>query len=610
LTCGSVDDGKSTLIGRLLFDTGQVLEDQLEALQGDNRRFGTVRGGMDFALLVDGLRAEREQGITIDVAYRYFSTPRRKFMVVDAPGHEQYTRNMATGASACDLAVMLVDARKGVQTQTRRHAHIVHLLGIRHVVLAVNKMDLVSYSLDVFAAIAADFERFARALGVERVVCIPVVATSGGNIVHRCREMSWYSQETLIEHLERVELAGREKDRPFRMPVQLASRPTGAFRGFAGTLTGGTVRKGDAVVLLPSGTPTKVARLVTDDGDLEQASGGDAVTLVFADDVDAGRGTVVAPAESPPEMADQVAAHLIWMGAEPMLPGRAYIMKCATQTARATVTALKHKINVDNLEHTAARHLEINEIAFCNLSLSQPLVFDPYEADKTLGSFILIDRASNETVAAGLLRFGLRRSANVRWQALTIDKQARAASLRQQPRCLWLTGLSGAGKSTIANLLEKRLHALGHHTYVLDGDNMRHGLNRDLGFADADRVENVRRIAEVARILLDAGLVVIVSAISPFRSERRTARELFAAGEFVEIFVDAPISVCERRDPKGLYRKARAGLISNFTGIGSAYEPPEVPDMRLATDEFAPEELVAQVLGHLGPRLAIGDSER
>ncbi len=599
LTCGSVDDGKSTLIGRLLYDSALVFDDQLKALETDSRRYGTTGSHLDFALLVDGLQAEREQGITIDVAYRYFATEKRHFIVADTPGHVQYTRNMATGASGCDLAVILVDARKGILTQTRRHTFIVHLLGIRHIVLAVNKMDIADFSQARFDEIAAEYCAFARGLHIRHVTCIPVSARDGDNVFTKSAAMPWYNGPTLMAHLEAVEVGEDAAARPLRMPVQWVNRPNAEFRGLAGTLVAGSVRLGDRVAVLPSGRTTEVARIVTFDGDHAEARAGEAVTLVFAEEVDASRGDVIAAADQRPEIADQVAAHMIWMGDEPLLPGRPYFVQCATQSASATVTALKHKINVDNLDQMAGRELDLNEIGFCTLSFSRPLVFEPYETDRSMGAFILIDKISNATVGAGMIRYGLRRAENVHWQALSIDRGARAAMKHQRPCCMWFTGLSGSGKSTLANLLERRLHAMGRHTYILDGDNVRHGLNRDLGFAEPDRVENIRRVAEVAKLMVDAGLIVLVSFISPFRAERRLARELFSEGDFIEIYVDTPLTVCEERDPKGLYRKARKGLIKNFTGIDSDYEVPENPELRLKTAETSPEELVEVLLSTL-----------
>ncbi len=600
LTCGSVDDGKSTLIGRLLYDCNLIAEDQLEQLAADSAKMGTTGGGLDFALLVDGLQAEREQGITIDVAFRYFATSRRKFIVADTPGHEQYTRNMATGASVSDCAIILVDARKGLLTQTRRHSTIVNLLGIRHVVLAVNKMDLVGFSRDVFENISADYREFAGALGIADVTAIPISARGGDNVAERSAAMPWYSGPTLLDHLETLDIAADTAALPFRFTVQWVMRPDADFRGFAGTVASGSVRRGQDVVILPSGRTTRIARIVTYDGDLEEAKAGDAVTLVLADEVDVSRGDVIAELHARPQVADQFAAHIIWMGEEPLLPGRAYLMKCGTQTASVSVTALKYRLNVETLEHAAARQLELNEIGYCNISVSKPVVLDPYAENRQMGGFVFIDKLTNATVGAGLIQFALRRATNLHWQALDIDKQARGRALGQTPRCLWFTGLSGSGKSTVANLLEKRLHALGKHTYILDGDNVRHGLNRDLGFTDADRVENIRRVAEVARLMVDAGLIVMVSFISPFRAERQLAREMFGEGEFAEIFVDTPLELCEQRDPKGLYKKARQGLIENFTGISSAYEAPLNPEIRLNGGAQTPEAMVEEIISWLG----------
>ena len=601
ITCGSVDDGKSTLIGRLLHDTKLLLDDQVAALESDSRKHGTQNGELDFALLVDGLAAEREQGITIDVAYRFFGTERRKFIVADCPGHEQYTRNMATGASTADLAVVLVDARKGLLTQTHRHSYIVSLLGIRHVVLAVNKMDLVGYDQSVFDAIVDGYRELAAQLGIPQVQAIPLSALKGDNMIAASQTMPWYAGPTLLDHLEQinveqVQVDSASSNAAFRLPVQWVNRPNQDFRGFAGTVVGGTVAVGDEVAVLPSGRRSTVARIVTADGDLAQAGDGQAVTLTLADEVDASRGDVIAAASDPPEVADQFAAHLLWMGDERLLPGRPYLLKLGTQTVGASVTEIKHKVDVNTQEHLAAKHLELNEVAYCNLHLDQPVAFEPYARNRTLGAFILIDRQSNATVAAGTLDFALRRAGNIHWQHLDVDRAARARIKHQQPRCLWFTGLSGAGKSTIANLVEKKLLASGQHTYLLDGDNVRHGLNKDLGFTDEDRVENIRRVAEVAKLMTDAGLIVLVSFISPFRAEREMARALFDEGEFLEVFVDTPLAEAERRDVKGLYAKARRGELRNFTGIDSPYEAPETPELHLMASESSPVELAEQVI--------------
>ena len=605
ITCGSVDDGKSTLIGRLLHDSKGLFVDQLAALASDSRRHGTQGDGIDYALLLDGLAAEREQGITIDVAYRFFSTDKRKFIVADCPGHEQYTRNMATGASTADLAVVLVDARKGLLTQTRRHSYIVSLFGIRHVVLAVNKMDLVQHDRAVFDGIVAGYRELAAQLGIEHVTAIPLSALHGDNLLQRSPAMPWYAGPTLLDHLETVDIGGSGAGVGFRLPVQWVNRPDRTdegrnFRGFAGTIAAGEVKPGDPVVALPSGRRSTVARIVTASGDLDIARTGQAVTLTLADEVDISRGDVIASAQRPPQVADQFAAHLLWMGEQPMLPGRPYWLKLGTRTVSATVTEIKYKIDVNTQDHLAAKHLELNEVAYCNLHLDQAVAFEAYRDNRELGAFILIDRQSNATVAAGTLDFALRRAGNIHWQHVDVDKAARARSKAQVPRCLWFTGLSGAGKSAIANLVEKKLHALGHHTYILDGDNVRHGLNKDLGFTDEDRVENIRRVAEVARLMVDAGLVVLVSFISPFRAERRMARELFHDGEFVEVFVDTPLAVAERRDVKGLYAKARAGQIPNFTGIDSPYEVPEAAELRLDTVAESAEVLAERVVAYLG----------
>ena len=599
ITCGSVDDGKSTLIGRLLHDTKLLFDDQLAALEKDSVRHGTQGDEIDFALLVDGLAAEREQGITIDVAYRYFSTDKRKFIVADCPGHEQYTRNMATGASTADLAIVLVDARKGLLTQTRRHSYIVSLLGIRHVLLAVNKMDLVDYDRAVFDDIVAGYRELAASVGIPSVQCIPLSALKGDNMLEPSAAMPWYDGPTLLDHLESVDVDRGAGTTAMRMPVQWVCRPNHEFRGFAGTLAAGSVRPGDDVVVLPSGRRSRVARIVTADGDLEQAFRGQPVVLTLADEIDVSRGDVLAAGDAPAEVADQFAAHLLWMSDAPLLPGRPYWLKIGARTVSAQVTEIKHKVDVNTQAQLAAKHLELNEVAYCNLSLDQPIAFEAYADNRQLGAFVLIDRQTNATVCAGTLDFALRRAANIHWQHLEVDKSARARAKGQQPRCLWFTGLSGAGKSTIANLVDKRLHAMGMHTYILDGDNVRHGLNKDLGFTDEDRVENIRRVAEVARLMTDAGLIVLVSFISPFQAERRMAREMFAPGEFVEVYVDTPLAIAEQRDVKGLYAKARAGKIKNFTGIDSPYEAPEKPEIHLHADRQSPEELADLVASRL-----------
>jgi len=600
ITCGSVDDGKSTLIGRLLYDSHLVFEDHLTALESDSKKVGTQGGELDFALLVDGLAAEREQGITIDVAYRFFSTEQRKFIVADTPGHEQYTRNMVTGASTAELAVILIDARKGVLTQTRRHSYLVSLLGIRHVVLAINKLDLVDYSQQVFDEIVDDYRAFATDIGLENVVAIPLSALRGDNIIEPSANTPWYTGPTLIGHLETVDVAEDLEAKPFRLPVQWVNRPDLDFRGFSGQIAGGGVRPGDRVRILPSGRESTVARIVTYDGDLEEAVAGQSVTLTLADEVDVSRGDVIAAASAPASVADQFEAHIVWMSEKPMLPGRPYLLKVGTRTVGVTVAQPKYKVNVNTLEHTAAKTLELNEIGVCNINLDRPVPFDPYGENRDMGGFVLIDRFTNNTVAAGLLHFALRRADNVHWQAIEVDKAAHADLKGQRPALVWFTGLSGAGKSTIANIVERKLHEQGRHTYLLDGDNVRHGLNKDLGFTDADRVENIRRVAEVAKLMVDAGLIVLASFISPFRAERRMARELLGDGEFVEVFVDASLEVAESRDVKGLYAKARRGDLANFTGIDSPYEEPEHPEIHLdVSGSLTSEEAADRVLEHL-----------
>jgi bifunctional enzyme CysN/CysC len=604
LTCGSVDDGKSTLIGRLLYDCALIPEDRLAALERESRRFGTTGEDLDFSLLLDGLEEERQQKITIDVAYRFFATPRRAFIVADAPGHEQFTRNMATGASTADLAVILVDARKGILKQTRRHAFIASLLGIRHLVLAVNKMDLIGFDARAFEEIATLFSAFAAGLGDLVIRAIPLSARFGDNVGARSARMPWYRGPSLLEHLETVEIAAGAQ-RPFRFPVQWVNRPDAEFRGFSGTVVSGTVRPGDRVLVVGSGRTSRVKEIVTFDGHLTQAEEGDAITLTLTDEIDIARGDLIAAAADPPEYVDQFAAHVLWMSEDPLVPGRSYLLKIGARTVPATVTALKHRIDVDSLAHLADRTLALNEIGFCNLATAAPVAFDPYAVNRETGAFILIDRFTNETAGAGMIAFGLRRAGNIHWQALSVGPAERASLKGQSPAVLWLTGLSGAGKSTIADLVERKLHALGRHTMLLDGDNVRHGLNRDLGFTDADRVENIRRIGEVAKLMTEAGLIVICSFISPFRAERDMVRELAAPAPFLEIFVDTPLEECMRRDPKGLYAKAKAGGIAHFTGLDSPYEAPENPDLRLVTVEAEPESLAERVLEALRARRII-----
>jgi len=596
ITCGSVDDGKSTLIGRLLYDSKMVFEDQLAALEADSKRIGTQGGEIDFALLVDGLAAEREQGITIDVAYRFFSTETRKFIVADTPGHEQYTRNMVTGASTADAAVILIDARKGVLTQTRRHSYLVSLLGIRHVVLAVNKMDLIGWDQAKFAEIVADYRAFAARIGLNAVTAIPISGLKGDNIANRSEATPWHGGPTLMEWLEAVDVGSDTRSAPFRMPVQWVNRPNLDFRGFAGLIAAGTVRPGDAVKVLPSGRESHVARIVVMPGDLDQAVVGQSVTLTLTDEIDVSRGDVLVAADAAPEVADQFETTLVWMDDDPLPPGRPYLLKIGARTVTAQVTEIKHKVNVNTLEKLAAKRLELNEIAVANISLDRPIAFEPYTDNRDLGGFILIDKISNRTVGAGLINHHLRRADNIHWQATDVDKAARSAIKGQRGRVVWLTGLSGAGKSTIANLVEKKLHSLGRHTYLLDGDNVRHGLNRDLGFTEEDRVENIRRVAEVARLMADAGLIVITAFISPFRAERRMARELMDEGDFIEVFIDTPLSVAEQRDVKGLYQKARAGELKNFTGIDSPYEAPEAPELRIDTTAVTAVEATESIV--------------
>jgi bifunctional enzyme CysN/CysC len=597
ITCGSVDDGKSTLIGRLLYDSKQIFEDQLSALESDSKRVGTQGQEIDFALLVDGLAAEREQGITIDVAYRFFATEKRKFIVADTPGHEQYTRNMVTGASTADLAVILIDARKGVLTQTRRHSYLAHLLGIRHVVLAVNKMDLVGHDQARFDEIVADYRGFAESIGIADFTAIPISGFKGDNITALSDNTPWFAGPALLEHLERVEIdADAARARPLRLPVQWVNRPDLDFRGFAGMIASGSVRPGDAVRILPSGRTTTVARIVALGGDRDEAVAGESVTLTLADEVDCSRGDVIAAADAPPQVADQFQATVVWMDQTEMLPGRAYWLKLGTQTVSATVQPPKHLVCVNSMAELSGKTLGLNDIGVAEVYTDRGIVFEPYADSHDLGGFILIDKATNATVAAGMLNFSLRRAQNVHWQAVEINREAHARQKNQSPRLLWFTGLSGSGKSTIANLVEKRLHALGKHSFLLDGDNVRHGLNKDLGFTDADRIENIRRVGEVAKLMTDAGLIVLTAFISPFRAERELARSMMPEGEFCEIFVDTPLEMAEARDVKGLYKKARSGQIAHFTGISSPYEEPLNPEIRVDTTRETPEEAAERIV--------------
>ena len=602
IACGSVDDGKSTLLGRLFHECHALRDDQLAALNADSRKFGTRGGDIDYALVFDGLAAEREQGITIDVAYRYFSSVGRRFVVADAPGHEHYTRNMVTGASTADLAIVLVDARKGLLVQTRRHSYIVSLLGVRHVVLAVNKMDLVGYSQSIFRGIEAAYRELGRQMQLGEITCIPVSAVHGDNIVAPHGNTDWYRGPMLLEHLETVVVDDDLPTRSFRMPVQWVNRPNLDFRGYAGTIVSGTIKPGDPVQVQPSGLESRVTRIVTADGDAALAVANQSITLTLADEIDVSRGDMISAADDPIPAADQFEASLVWMDEAPMLRGRRYLMKIGARTVNATVAPLKYKVNVDSLEHVAADKLELNEIGVCVIELDRAIAFEPYAVNRDLGGFILIDRMTNNTVGAGQLRFALRRSQNIHWQAFDIDRAARASLKGQQPCVLWFTGLSAAGKSTIANLVERKLHALGRHTYVLDGDNVRKGLTKDLGFTDADRVENIRRVAEVAALMADAGLIVITAFISPFRDERNMARALLPPGAFVEIFVDTPLAVAEARDPKGLYRKARRGELANFTGIDSTYERPQDAEITIDGAHIGAEQAAERIVEELRRR--------
>jgi len=600
ITCGSVDDGKSTLIGRLLYDSKMIFEDQLAALEADSQKLGTQGQQIDFALLVDGLAAEREQGITIDVAYRFFATEKRKFIVADTPGHEQYTRNMVTGASTADLAIILIDARKGILTQTRRHSYLAHLIGIKKIVLAINKMDLVDYDAARFAEICAAYQDFASSIGIEAFTAIPISGLAGDNITHASARTPWYDGPTLLSHLEDVELDQTQAaDKPFRMPVQWVNRPNLDFRGFSGQIASGSISQGDMVRIVPSGKPTKVARIVTMDGDLPMAVAGQSVTLTFDDEIDCSRGDVIAIADAPPLVADQFESTLVWMDEAALLPGRNYIMKIGTQSVEACVQSLKYQINVNNTEHLAVKTLALNDIGVVEIATTRPIVFEAYGDNRDLGGFILIDKMTHATIAAGMLHFSLRRAQNVHWQATDIDRQAHAAQKNQTPRVLWFTGLSGSGKSTIANALEKRLYQDGQHSFLLDGDNVRHGLNKDLGFTDAARVENIRRVGEVAKLMTDAGLIVLTAFISPFQAEREMVRNMLPEGEFIEIFVDTPLAVAEQRDVKGLYKKARAGELKNFTGIDSPYEAPSAPEIHIDTRTTSVEQAVDDIMAWL-----------
>jgi bifunctional enzyme CysN/CysC len=600
ITCGSVDDGKSTLIGRLLYDSKMIFEDQLDALTADSKKSGTQGQEIDFALLVDGLAAEREQGITIDVAYRFFNTEKRKFIVADCPGHEQYTRNMVTGASTADLACILIDARKGVLVQTRRHSYLCQLIGIKNLVLAVNKMDLVDYDQNIYDQIVADYTEFAKSIGIESFTPMPISGFKGDNITGPSSNTPWYTGPNLVEHLETVEVnSARDAALPFRMPVQWVNRPNLDFRGFSGLIATGSVKPGDAIRVLPSGKTSTVSRIVTMDGDQDGAVAGESVTICFADEVDCSRGDVIALADSPPEAADQFESTIVWLADDPLQVGRAYWLKLGTQMVSATVHAPKYTVNVNTMEHMAAKTLELNAIGVAEIVTDKPLVFESYGDNRTLGGYILIDKMTNSTVAAGMLNFSLRRSQNVHWQALDISREAHGSLKNQKPAVLWFTGLSGSGKSTIANLVEKKLHRMNRHTFLLDGDNVRHGLNKDLGFTEEDRIENIRRVGEVAKLMTDAGLIVITAFISPFKADREMVRSMLPGGEFVEVFIDTPLSVAEARDVKGLYKKARLGQLKNFTGIDSPYEAPTNPEVRVDTTALSPEQAASLIVDTL-----------
>jgi len=600
ITCGSVDDGKSTLIGRLLYDSHMLFDDQLSAIEKDSQKWGTQGDQIDFALLVDGLAAEREQGITIDVAYRFFSTENRKFIVADTPGHEQYTRNMVTGASTADAAIVMIDGRKGMLPQTCRHSFIAHLLGIEHLLIAVNKMDLVNYDQSIFNSICQQYQDFAKRLDIKNVIYLPISAFKGDNITSLSPKMPWYQGPTLMQYLESVPVQSKtNQTKPLRIPIQWVNRPNLDFRGFTGTIASGALKVGDQIQVQPSGKHSNIAQIIATEGECQEAVAGQAITFTLTDEIDISRGDVITHSDAPAEVADQFEATIIWMHEEPLLPGRQYWLKIGAQTVTATVTSIKYEVNINTLEHLAANHLNLNSITHCNLNLDRPIPFDPYSENRQTGGFILIDRINNNTVGAGLINFALRRSHNIYIQNIDINKAARAKLKHQTPKVIWFTGLSGSGKSTIANLVEKQLHQLGMHTYLLDGDNIRHGLNKDLGFTDEDRVENIRRIGEVAKLIVDAGLIVLTAFISPFRSERKMVRELFAAGEFIEVFIDTPLELAEERDPKGLYKKARTGQLKNFTGIDSPYESPENPEIILKTSQNSAEELAMEICRYL-----------
>ena len=597
ITCGSVDDGKSTLIGRMLYESQMLFDDQLSALKKDSKKLGTQGDEIDFALLVDGLAAEREQGITIDVAYRFFSTDKRKYIVADTPGHEEYTRNMATGASTADVAIILIDAEQGVLTQTRRHSFIVSMVGVKKVLLAVNKLDLVDYSEDVFRQIVSDYSDFAEsALDIESITAVPISALLGDNVVNRSEKTPWYNGETIMQYLENIEVRNQRKQSPFRMPVQWVNRPNSNFRGFSGLIASGETKIGDKVRLHPGGKESTIESIVTWEGELQQASAGQSVTITLNDEIDVSRGDIIATPTDPCGESDQFQSRILWMSADAMIPGRQYIFKSNTQSATLTLGKLKHRIEVNTLDHLPAKTLELNEIGVCNISLDKRIAYDSYDNNQTLGGFIVIDRLSNNTVGMGLIDFALRRSENIHWQKMDVSKESRADQKSQDPKIIWFTGLSGSGKSSIANILEKKLQALGKHTITLDGDNMRHGLNRDLGFTAADRVENIRRVGEVAKLMVNSGLICITSFISPFESERKMARSLVLEDEFIEVFIDTPLSVCEERDVKGLYAKARSGQIPNFTGISSPYESPEKPEITIDTTKLSAEEAANQII--------------